>query len=122
MYEVTIRESSKELTARERIRYKDVSYAQSLDKIVEPDSSFVVKPTAYAILDVVNDKSDNGSYVKYIIEDADGKLYSTGSETFFTTFLNIFKEMANEGDYDLVIFKRQSQNYKGKYFLSCTIA
>ena len=119
-YEVKIIDSSKELTARDRIKFKDVSSTQSLDRVVGTDDTLVIKPVNYVVLAVHNDKSDNKDHTKYIIEDENGVLYSTGSESFFESFMNIHTEMNGE-DYNLVVYKRESKNYSGKHFLSCTI-
>lgn len=119
-YQVSIREASKELTARERIKFKDVSNAEPLDKVVVYGEVLSIQPESYAILDVHNEKSDNKDYTKYVIEDANGVLYTTGSESFFNTFMNIHEEMEGE-PYTLDIFKRESKNYSGKQFLTCSI-
>lgn len=122
MFKVTIREASKEMTARERIKFKDISNTESLDKLVTPGNGIEIKPVAFAILDVENDRADEGSYVKYIIEDNNGILYSTGSDSFFNTFYLIHSEMQESGeDYTLLIMKKESKNYSGKHFLTCTI-
>ncbi len=121
-YNVNIRFSSKELTPIERIQMKDVSNAISLDSVVTPNEPLMIKPVAYSILDVHNDKSDSGDYTKFVIEDENGDRYTTGSESFFDYFEAIHKELADAGiAYTLVILKKESQNYKGKYFLTCTV-
>lgn len=118
-YEVTIKESSKELSARERLRYKDVSNAISLDKATD-NGEFIVEPVDYAILEVHNERSDNKDYEKLVIEDASGELYTTGSSSFISAFVNIHSEMCGES-YQLACFKRDSKNYSGKQFLTCRI-
>lgn len=119
-YTVTIRESSKELTARDKIKFKDVSAANPLDQMVEVGKPLVIVPANYAILDIHNEKSDNKDYTKYVIEDADGNLFTTGSESFFTTFQDIHADMCGE-EYQLEIYKKPSKNYSGKHFITCTI-
>ena len=121
-YNVNIRFSSKELTPIERIQMKDVSNAISLDSVVTPTEPLMIHPVAYSILDVHNDKSDTGDYTKYVIEDDNGERYTTGSESFFDSFEAIHKELTEAGlTYTLIVFKKESQNYKGKYFLTCTV-
>lgn len=119
-YNVSIRSASKELTAREKIRFKDTTASASLDEVVQVGSPLIITPVNYAVLDIHNDKSDNKDYVKYVIEDSDGNLYTTGSESFFTTFYDIHADMEGE-EYQLEIYKRPSKNYSGKYFITCTI-
>lgn len=119
-YNVSIRSASKELTAREKIRFKDTTASASLDEVVQVGSPLIITPVNYAVLEIHNEKSDNKDYVKYVIEDSDGNLYTTGSESFFTTFHDINADMEGE-EYQLEIYKRPSKNYSGKYFITCTI-
>lgn len=119
-YNVSIRSASKELTAREKIRFKDTTASASLDEVVQVGSPLIITPVNYAVLEIHNEKSDNKDYVKYVIEDSDGNLYTTGSESFFTTFYDINADMEGE-EYQLEIYKRPSKNYSGKYFITCTI-
>ena len=121
-YKVTIRETSKELSARERIMMKDTTNATKLDEIVEEDKPLVIKPVAYAVLDVHNEKSDNKDYPNFIIMDEEGNKYVTGSESFWSTFKEIWDEMLNEEEsFEIEIYKQESKNYKGKFFLTCSI-
>lgn len=53
-YKVTITESSKELTAKERIALKDTSNAIKLDDVTKPEEPFVFKVSAYAKIHVDN--------------------------------------------------------------------
>lgn len=122
-YNVKIIESTKELTARERIKMKDLSKAIPLDETVTPESPLVIAPADYAILGVHNEKADEKDYTKFLILDTQGNTYVTGSQSFFNSFSDIFSEMreANETDYEIEIFKKESTNYKGKHFLTCSI-
>lgn len=122
-YNVQIVESTKELTARERIKMKDLSKAIPLDETVTPESPLVIAPADYAVLGVHNEKADEKDYTKFLILDREGNTYVTGSQSFFNSFSDIFTEMreANETDYEIEIFKKESTNYKGKHFLTCSI-
>ena len=71
-YSVEIAESSKELSAKERIKLKDTSDAIKLDEITATEKEVLITPVAYAILNIHNEKSDNNDYKNYIIEDEDG--------------------------------------------------
>ena len=125
-YKVTIRESSKQLTAKERIAVKDFSNAVGLDSAVNDGDELIINPDSYIILDVHNERSRNDKdYVKYLILDKSGTKYVTGSESFFTSFRSIFEEMAAEApdeDYTITCYRKPSQNYSGKSFLTCSIA
>ena len=121
-YNVTIKETSKELTAKERIAIKDITNAIKLENVAD-DDAFIIKPVAYAVLAVHNEKSkDNKDYNVYIITAEDGSIFKTGSDSFFDSFRNIWDEMQGEDEeWSISIFKRPSKNYEGKYFLTCAI-
>lgn len=121
-YNVTIRECSMELTAKERIKLKDTTNAIKLDEAASAETPLVIAPVAYAVLDIHNEKSDNKDYPNYIVMDNNGNKYVTGSESFWSTFKAIFDEMAKETEpYEIAIYKVDSKNYKGKQFLTCSI-
>ena len=121
-YSVTIKVSSKELTARERIMLKDTTNAVKLDEVAGGDTPFVMVPVAYAILAVHNDKAqDEKDYEQYIILAEDGTKYVTGSSSFWNSFISIWQEMEGEDAYSIEVYKRDSKNYKGKQFLTCSI-
>lgn len=121
-YKVSISEVSKELTPRERIMLKDTSNAVKLDEAAKGDAPLIITPAAYAVLDIHNEKSDNVDYKNYIIMDASGTKYVTGSPSFWSSFIEIWEEMANESEeYSIEVYKMDSKNYKGKQFLTCSI-
>lgn len=121
-YSVNILETSKELKAREKIAIKDTSNAKPLDEIVAVGFPVRIKPDWYAVLEIHNEKSEDKDYKKYVIVDKDGEKYVTGSESFFTSFRDIFTDMiGEEEDYEIECYKMESKNYKGKHFLTCSI-
>ena len=121
-YQVSIREVSREMTPRERIKIKDFTNATQLDTACE-EGSFILTPDVYAILDVHNERSkEDKDYTKYIILDKAGNKFITGSNSFFKSFLEIWEEMAPLGeDFEIEVYKVPSKNYKGKSFLTCSI-
>lgn len=120
-YSVAIAETNKELSAKERIKLKDTSDAVKLDEATK-DESVIITPVAFAVLDIHNEKSDNKDYKNYIIEDANGTKYVTGSESFWTSFVDIYNEMADETEpWQIKAYRLPSKNYKGKEFLTCSI-
>ena len=120
-YTVSIVESSKELSAKERISLKDTTGAIKLD-IACDGNDVIFTPTAYAILAIHNEKSDNVDYNNYVIADDEGNKYVTGSDSFFSSFKNIWDEMAEETEaWSLKCYKMDSKNYTGKQFLTCSI-
>ena len=122
-YSVAIEEVSKELTARERIMLKDTSNAVKLDEAASGGSPLVITPAAYAVLSIHNEKStDNKDYENYVILDKDGTKFVTGSPSFWDSFMDIWEEMEGETEeYSIEVYKKDSKNYKGKQFLTCSI-
>lgn len=121
-YAVKIVETSKELSAKERIAIKDTGDAIKLDKACEGQEVIFV-PESYAVLAIHNEKSDNTDYENYIITDTEGTKYVTGSKSFFNSFKSIWEEMENESEeWALKCYKLDSKNYNGKQFLTCSIA
>lgn len=124
-YSVTIRESSKKLTVKEMLACKDFSNAVSIDSALEGNDSLIINPDWYAILDVHNERSKNEKdYVKYLVTDKSGTKYTTGSNSFFTSFEDIFKTMqenAPEEDFSIECLRKPSRNYAGKSFITCSI-
>ena len=121
-YKATIEKASKELSAKEKIKIKDMSDAYKLDDLVR-EEDLILTPAYYAIVAVHNEKSDTKDSKKIVIVDAEGSKYTTGSMPFITTFEDIMAEMeeAGEADFQLKIYPKESKNYKGKYFLTCSI-
>ena len=120
-FEVAIKESSKELSAKERIMYKDTSDAIRLDEATL-SGEIVIGVEGYVVLDVHNEKSEDKDYNQYLIIGKDGTKYVTGSESMFSSFINIYNEMKNEDEeYSIKVFRLPSKNFKGKDFLTCTI-
>lgn len=122
-YEVKIIDSSKELSARERISLKNFDEMIALDEAVNVETpKLMIDVSGYVVASVHNEKSDNVDYEKYIIIDKDGQRYITGSRAFFYSFKEIWDEMEDENeDWGITVYKRESNNYKGKEFLTCTI-
>lgn len=120
-YSVTISEASRELSAKERIAFKDTTACTKLDEVtaVEP---ITIYPIAYAVLDIHNEKSDDKDYKNYVIVDKDNEKYVTGSNSFFNSFMEIYSEMENEDEeWGIKIYRAPSKNYSGKSFITCTI-
>lgn len=122
-YEVKIIESSNELSARERISLKNFDEMIPLDDAVNAETPrLMIDVSGYVVASVHNEKSDNVDYNKFIIIDKDGQRYITGSNPFFSSFKEIWDEMDGENeDWGITVYKRESNNYKGKEFLTCTI-
>ena len=122
-FNITIKETTAELTPKMRVMLKDTTNAIKLDEIANDTENLVkIQPKDYAILAVHNEKSDNKDYELYLIIDRDGTKYVTGSPSFWNAFLGIFEELADETEpWSIVVYKRDSKNYKGKQFLTCSL-
>lgn len=120
-YSVKILYCSKELTARDRVAIKDTTNAISLDEATQA-SNVTIDIDYYAKLSVHNEHSEDKDYEKYIIVAKDGTKYVTGSTSFLTAMEEIVDEMADSGeDFQIVVYRMPSKNYKGKEFLTCSI-
>lgn len=126
-YTATVREVSKEISVKEKIMLKDTSNAISIDALTQ-EASFnnekvLIDVDYYAILDIHNEKSDNKDYINFIIVDKSGNKYVTGSESFITAFTDIYDEMKGAGEENITIeiYRKESKNYKGKDFITCSI-
>lgn len=120
-FHVTIAEASRELTPYEKVKFKDLTDAVKIDSVAE--EGFEINPDFYVVLDVVNEKSkDNPKYKNYVVVDKDGTKYVTGSQSFWNAFTDIFGDMAEfSTDYAVRVYRRESKNYTGKYFLTCSL-
>ena len=120
-YSVEIKETSRELSAKERIALKDTSDATKLDVACDKEA-VIITPVAYAVLGVHNEKSDNKDYENYILQDVSGEKFVTGSASFWNSFMDIYNEMAGESEaWSIKAYKLDSKSYKGKKFLTCSI-
>lgn len=121
-FKTTVKESSRQLSAKEKVKLKDVSSAIKLDEAVTPEEALTIDVVDYAIIAVHNEKSENTDYDVYIFIDDLGQTYVTGSDSLFRSFKDIWDDMeGEEEDWSLKIYKQESKNFRGKYFLTCTI-
>lgn len=122
-YSATISFCSKELSIKEKIAFKDVSDCVSLDEATQQEA-VLVDLDYYGSVAVHNEKSDNKDYNKYILADKNGVRYVTGSESFWRSLTDIMDECTDAGitDISIRVYRRPSKNYKGKDFITCSIA
>lgn len=126
MYKVKVCEASRELTAKEKIMIKDTSNAISLDAMTQEaqfiNEKVVLNIDYYVTIDVHNDKADDKDYQQFILVDKDGKKYYTGSTSFINNFIDIFEELTEAGEeVTIEIYRKESKNYKGKEFITCSV-
>lgn len=122
-YSVKILNSTKELSVKEKIAIKDTTNAIGLDEATN-EGEVIIDYDYHVILSVHNEKSDNKDYNKTVVVAKDGTRYVTGSESFTTTLDDIVDEMIDAGEGDNIVIKvyrRDSKNYKGKQFITCSL-
>ena len=120
-YKVEIKEVSAQLTAKQRIALKDTTNAIKLD-LETQKAPIIINPDFYAVLSIHNEKSDNPDYENYIVVDKNGDKYVTGSQSFWSSFMEIADEMAGEDEeWSIKVYRVESKNYKGKEFITCSI-
>lgn len=126
-YVATIREASRELTAKERVMFKDFANAISLVDFAsakrESGERAIVNIKDYVVIDVHNPKaSDNTDYTVYLVIDDNGDKYYTSSNAFWSAFNNIATEMkGSDEQWGIEAVLIPSKNYKGKEILTCSL-
>lgn len=126
-YSATITETSMELTAREKVMFKDTQNAVSLldlakDAKANGAKAIVENIKGYVVLDIHNEKSDDVDYKNYLVVDGNGDKYVTGSASFMNSFMDIFKEMKDETEpWSIQLNLLPSKNYKDKEILTCSL-
>lgn len=120
-FNVAIKESSKELTGKQKVMFKDTTDCVKLDTATM-EGPVTIEVDSYVVLDVHNEKSDNKDYEVYVVVAKDGTRYSTGSASFFSAFKNIVNEMMDSTEeWALKVYRLPSKNRLGKDFLTCSI-
>lgn len=121
-YSAVIKEASEELSAKQKIMLADTSDCIKLDEAIKEDA-LIINPVMWAIISIHNEKSDNKDYEVYVIVDEGGNRFTTGSEAFWTTFLNIFNQMKDVTDEEwaIKVYHKDSKNYTGKQFITCSV-
>lgn len=121
-YEVKIKEVSKELTAKEKVGFKNTTGAVKLDEATK-EGSVTVFPAYYGVLLIHNEKSDDKDYENYVLVDKEtGNKFVTGSKSFWSSFCEIADEMSgSDEEWGVEIFRSPSKNYQGRDFITCNI-
>ena len=121
-YSSKIYSSSRNLSPVERIAMKDLTDAIKFDDILFDDSTpaIVIEPETWAIIEIHNPKAEKEVYFAYVIISKDGDKYYTSSSAFWNSFTDIEREMEGE-PFSIKVYKKESTNYKGKYFITCSI-
>lgn len=120
-YTAKITETSRELTARERIYMKDTNDATSLNEL---ENGTILNIDNFVILEVHNERAESDKdYTLLVLLTTDGNKYTTSSDSFITSLIEINNELSEDNqELDTIkLVKRSSKNFAGK-FLTCTLA
>lgn len=123
-YSVKVVESSKELTKKETVMFKDLSDAVNLsDFIDEHGTAVMIEVESWVELAIHNEKAKDGKdkdYTNYVIVDKNGTRYYTGSESFWSSFTDIWCDMHDSTEeWSLKVYKKQSNGKKD--FITCSV-
>lgn len=126
-YNATIAETSRELTPKERVMYKDLGNAIKLNDLAEGaqttgDKAIITSVKDYAVVAIHNEASEDVDYNNYLIVDGDGNKYYTGSTPFWNSFKSIWDEMHDSGEeWGIQLNLIPSKNFAGKTVLTCSL-
>lgn len=126
-FSATITETSRELTARERVMFKDTQNAISINDYAESslktgEKAVIENVKDYVKIMVHNDKSDDKDYENFVIITDAGDKYVTGSTSFWNAFKAIWDEMKEEAEpWSVQINLIPSRNYQGRNVLTCSL-
>lgn len=120
-YTVSVVETSKELTGKQKIQLKDTTDCVRLDQATL-EGNVIIDVDFWAELAIHNEKSDDKDYTNYVVVDKSGIRYVTGSEAFWSAFRNIFDDMSECGEeWTLKVYRKPSKNRQGKDFITCSV-
>ena len=120
-YSVSIAESSKELTPKERVQVKDLSDTLKIESLIKTEP-LIIEVDYFVVLDIHNEKADDTDYTNIVVAAKDGNRYRTGSHTFLDAFKNICDEMLGiDEEWKLKIYELPSKNREGKTFITCSV-
>ena len=123
-YSAKVVESSKELTKKETVMFKDLSDAVNLSEFIdEHDGAVMVDVESWVELAIHNEKAKDGQnkdYNNFVVVDKNGTRYYTGSESFWSSFKDIWCEMCDATEeWMLKVYKKQSKGKKD--FITCSV-
>lgn len=123
-YSVKVVESSKELTKKETVMFKDLSDAVNLSEFIdEHGGAVMIDVESWVKLAIHNEKAKDGQnkdYTNYVVVDKNGTRYYTGSESFWSSFNDIWCDMSDSTEeWNLKVYKKQSKGKKD--FITCSV-
>lgn len=123
-YSVKVVESSKELTKKETVMFKDLSDAVNLSEFIdEQHGAVMIDVESWVELAIHNENAKDGQnkdYTNYVVVDKNETRYYTGSESFWSSFKDIWCEMSDSTEeWSLKVYKKQSKGKKD--FITCSV-
>ena len=109
-----------ELSAREKIKMKDISDSRAISELQTGD---VITVDVWGLVQVHNENLEEADYQNLIIKTPQGEKYHTSSNSFFPSLDDIQSELDDAGEsgaFDIRIVKKQSKNNSGQ-FLTCAL-
>lgn len=123
-YTAEITNSSRELSARDKIYFKDMSNHVRIDTEVENnENNLEIEVADFVEVDIHNDMADTPDYSVLVIIGSDGTTFRTGSESLKQAFLDMFYDMRAESEepFKIRCYSVPSKNRDKATFLKCSI-
>lgn len=124
-YKATIMGSSRELSVKEKIMFKDLTDTVRLDTVVSLEQSLTIDVDTIVELAIHNENArDDKDYETIVIVAKDGTRYSTSSESVRNAIEDIMEEAQDGGltEYNIKVLAKPSKNREGQHYLTATIA
>ena len=120
VFSATIFESSREFSAREKLKITDTMTAIRLDTL---DGKIQIPVESFAKIHVHNPfASEDTDYDQFVILAETGDVFLTGSSSFISSFLRIYDALKGTDEKMIISVKKvPSKNRQGKYFLACAL-
>lgn len=133
-YSATVKESFMELSKRDKVRFKTAQEKVSLSEEAKK-GAVILSPKNLVVVEIHNphtkERQDDGTtkrvekdYKEYLIETQDGVLYSTSSDSMYSSLYDIMSDMRNEDgtleDFEVKVIEKPSSNFAGN-FLTCQL-
>lgn len=133
-YSARVKESFMELTKRDKVRFKTAQEKFSLSEEAKK-GAVILSPKNLVVVEIHNphtkERQDDGTtkrvekdYKEYLIETQDGVLYSTSSDSMYSSLYDIMSDMLNEDgtleDFEVKVIEKPSSNFAGN-FLTCQL-
>lgn len=133
-YTATVTESFLELSKREKIKFKTAQEKISLSDEAKK-GAVILSPKNLVVVEIHNphtkERQQDGTtkrvekdYKEYLIETQDGLMYSTSSDSLYSSLHDIMSDMLNEDgtleEFEVKVIEKPSSNFAGN-FLTCQL-